>query len=84
MTDPLTVQIGGNHYDNPKGYQPFEISHALKLNPVEHTVLKYLLRHRRKNGAQDLIKAKHCLDILISQEYPNESTLEYPPLAARD
>ena len=66
-------QVGGKHYSAmPDGYQPFQISKALGLNPVEHTVLKYLLRHARKNGKQDLLKAKHCLDILIEQEYPNE------------
>ena len=65
-------QEGGNHYSSkPEGYQPFQISKALDLNPVEHTVLKYLLRHRDKNGKVDLLKAKHCLDILIEQEYPD-------------
>lgn len=66
------TQEGGSHYSSkPDGYQPFQISKALDLNPVEHTVLKYLLRHREKNGKVDLLKAKHCLDILIEQEYPD-------------
>lgn len=66
------TQEGGSHYSSkPDGYQPFQISKALDLNPVEHTVLKYLLRHRDKNGKVDLLKAKHCLDILIEQEYPD-------------
>lgn len=66
------TQEGGSHYSSkPDGYQPFQISKALDLNPVEHTVLKYLLRHRGKNGKVDLLKAKHCLDILIEQEYPD-------------
>lgn len=70
--DPLDTQVGGGHYkDSPRGYQPFEISKALGLNPVEHTAMKYLLRHKNKHGKQDLEKAKHCLDILIAQEYPN-------------
>lgn len=76
MTTPVKsafdTQEGGSHYSSkPDGYQPFQISKALDLNPVEHTVLKYLLRHRDKNGKVDLLKAKHCLDILIEQEYPD-------------
>jgi hypothetical protein len=67
------TQVGGDHYTKmPEGYQPFDISHKLGLNPVEHSILKYLLRHRSKNGKQDLLKIKHCVDILIEQEYPND------------
>ena len=48
-------RVDGGHYkDLPDGYQPFQISKAQGLNPVEHTILKYLLRHRNKNGARDL------------------------------
>lgn len=69
----FSQQVDGKHYSSmPDGYQPFQISRALGLNPVEHTILKYLLRHRRKNGKVDLEKIKHCVDILIEQEYPNE------------
>lgn len=65
-------QVGGEHYKSlPEGYQPFQISRALDFDPVEHTILKYLIRHRDKNGKQDLEKIKHCVDILIEQEYPN-------------
>lgn len=69
----LQEQVGGSHYsESPAGYQPFEISHALRLNPIEHTALKYILRHRRKNGKQDIQKAIHTLQILLQLEYPNE------------
>lgn len=62
-------QVGGNHYSTmPDGYQPFQISYACGLNPVEHTILKYLLRWRKKEGKQDLLKIKHCVDLLIEQE----------------
>lgn len=72
MTNALSTQVGGDHYKNqPAGYQPFEISFALGLNALEHTALKYILRHRTKGGKQDLEKAKHCLAILIQLEYPD-------------
>lgn len=65
-------QEGGEHYSSlPQGYQPFQISHALKLDPMQHTILKYVLRHKAKNGLQDLLKARHTLDILIELEYGN-------------
>lgn len=71
MTTALNTQVGGDHYkDIPAGYQPFEISHKLGLNAMEHTALKYILRHRSKGGRIDLYKAKHCIDILIQLEYP--------------
>ena len=51
MTNALSTQVGGDHYKNqPAGYQPFEISFALGLNALEHTALKYILRHRTKGG----------------------------------
>jgi len=31
-----------------------------------------VMRHKRKNGVQDLLKAKHYIDILIELEYQNE------------
>lgn len=68
----FNTQEGGEHYSSlPEGYQPFQISKALGLNPVEHTILKYLLRHASKDGKAALLKAKHCIDILIEQEYPD-------------
>ena len=71
ITRAFATQIGGTHYNSlPNGYQPFQISKVLGLNPVEHTILKYLLRHRNKNGVKDLEKIKHCVEILIEQEYP--------------
>ena len=66
----FSCQQGGDHYKNmPAGYQPFEISKALSLSPAEHTVLKYLLRHKRKGGKQDLLKAIHAIDVILEQEY---------------
>jgi hypothetical protein len=33
-------------------------------------VIKYLTRHRTKNGAEDIQKAIHFLELLIELEYP--------------
>lgn len=69
-TDPLGVwstQIGGEHYTRNK-IQPFEYSMQNGLDPMQHTVLKYVTRFREKGGVQDLEKAKHVLDLLIEWE----------------
>lgn len=68
-SSPFDEQVGGRHYaDLPKGYQPFQISHVLKLNPVEHTILKYLIRRKGDQRLEDLNKIKHCVDVLIQLE----------------
>jgi hypothetical protein len=67
--DPMTEQIGGDHYRNMK-IQPLEYSMANGLNACEHSVIKYVARHRAKNGRQDLEKAIDMLHKLIAFEYP--------------
>lgn len=62
------VQIGGKHYKDLK-IQPIEYIHANGLDYFEGNVVKYISRHRYKNGKQDLEKAKHYIDLLIELEY---------------
>lgn len=69
----LDTQIGGDHYKSMK-IQPIEYAMANKLNPCEFNVVKYVSRHRNKNGLQDLIKAKHMIDVLIALEYTTTAT----------
>lgn len=63
----LDVQVGGTHY---KEYviQPMEYGQRNKLPPCEFSVVKYVTRWRDKGGVQDLIKARHCIDLLIQIE----------------
>lgn len=62
------IQVGGNHYKDLK-IQPIEYIHANGLDYFEGNVIKYITRHRKKNGKQDLEKAKHYIDLLIELEY---------------
>lgn len=62
------IQVGGNHYKDLK-IQPIEYIHANGLDYFEGNVIKYITRHRKKNGKQDLEKAKHYIDLLIEFEY---------------
>ena len=62
-------QVGGNHYaDMP--IQPAEYAHANKIGELEFLCLRYISRHRKKNGRQDVEKAIHVLELLLELEYP--------------
>lgn len=65
-----------DHYRGA-GMQPFDVINAFGLDFYEGNVLKYLLRWRRKNGVEDLCKARTYLQVLIDQQQPatdNEPT----------
>jgi hypothetical protein len=65
------TQIGGTHYrDMP--IQPVEYIHQNGLGFCEGCVIKYVTRHKTKNGKQDLEKAIHFLQILIELEYSEQ------------
>ena len=69
----LTVQEGGNHYkDMP--IQPVEYIHANKLGYFEGCVIKYVSRWKKKNGIEDLKKARHFIDLLIELENKQADT----------
>lgn len=64
----LEIQEGGDHYKD-MGIQPVEFIHGNQIPYLEGNVIKYVVRHRLKNGVEDLKKAKHYLDILLELEY---------------
>lgn len=49
--------------------QPSEFIYRNKLNWFEGNAVKYICRHRFKNGEQDLDKAIHYLELLKEEEY---------------
>ena len=63
----LETQIGGDHYNSMK-IQPIEYTMANEMNPLQHTVIKYVSRYQKKNGVEDLKKAIHSLELLIQFE----------------
>lgn len=65
---PTDLQEGGNHYKDLT-IQPVEFIHANKIGYLEGNVIKYVVRHRKKNGKEDLLKAKHYIDLLIQLDY---------------
>jgi hypothetical protein len=68
---PLNTQQGGTHYkDFP--IQPVEYIHKNGIGYMEGNVIKYVSRHKSKNGKEDLLKAIHYLEMLIELEYGQE------------
>lgn len=71
---PTDRQEGGSHYDLP--IQPLEYIHKNSLTYMEGNVVKYVSRHRRKNGAQDILKAIHYLELILEYEYDESNLLQ--------
>ena len=67
LSSVMAVQIGGDHYKK-LAIQPMRYSMENELDALQHTIIKYVTRFRDKGGVHDLLKAKHCLDMLIQFE----------------
>jgi len=63
----LDTQVGGAHYQLP--IQPVDYIVKNSLSFLQGNVVKYVTRYKDKNGKEDLIKAKHYLDMIIEFEY---------------
>ena len=57
-------QVGGNHYLKYT-IPPVEFIIKNNIGFVEGNVIKYILRFKEKGGVQDLLKAKHYIELLI-------------------
>ena len=62
-------QIGGSHYKRFK-IQPSQFVIENELLYPEGCVIKYIILHSSKNGKEDLLKAKHFIDMIIERDYP--------------
>lgn len=60
--DALKRQEGGNHYLG-MGMQPIEFAMANNYDAGAFSILKYASRHASKNGAEDIRKAIHFVDL---------------------
>lgn len=64
----LESQVGGDIYNNMV-IQPVEFCFRNEIPCIEAGVIKYVVRHQYKNGAEDIKKAIHLLQILLELEY---------------
>ena len=72
----LDIQHGGNHYKD-RGIQPIEFAQANNLDWKQFNVVKYTTRHKDKNGAEDLKKAIHYLQMALEFDYGIRTKVEY-------
>lgn len=69
---PKEREVGGDHYRKMK-IQPIEFITANNLGFCVGNIIKYVVRYPYKNGKEDLLKARHYIDLLIESEYPDDS-----------
>ena len=63
------TQVGGDHYKDMT-IQPSEFINKNKMQFAEvNNAIKYICRHQKKGGKQDLEKAKHYIDMIIERDY---------------
>lgn len=60
---PNEMQVGGTHYRSSYGH--WDWVHRLGMNYLEGNATKYVVRHRNKNGEEDLKKAVHYLSKIL-------------------
>lgn len=64
------TQEGGSHYKK-LAIQPMQYALANGLDYGQSNVVKYVTRFKDKHGKHDLLKARHCIDLLIAHYYPD-------------
>jgi hypothetical protein len=71
----LDEQVSGNFYKKMV-IQTVEFCQKNRIAYCESNIIKYICRHKEKNGKQDLLKAKHYIDLLIEMEYPEPNQVQ--------
>ena len=71
MSKIYKKQGGGDHYKSMV-IQPSEFINKNDLPFAEGNAIKYLCRHKQKNQKEDLLKAKHYIDMAIDRDYPQK------------
>ena len=61
-------QIGGSHYQGMR-IQPSQFVIENKMLFPEGSAIKYICRHSKKDGKQDLLKAIHFIEMIIERDY---------------
>ena len=62
------VQVGWDLYKDFE-IMPIEYISKNKLDFLEGNIIKYISRHRNKNGAEDIIKIIHYAHLILELEY---------------
>tara|TARA_R100001460_G_scaffold3846_3_gene11216 strand:- start:352 stop:675 length:324 start_codon:yes stop_codon:yes gene_type:complete len=71
-TKPSDKQIGGNHYKDC-AIQPVDYIVKNNLDFLEGNVVKYITRHKTKNGIEDIRKVIHYAELILEKKYGKET-----------
>ena len=68
LSSSYDKQIGRSHY---QGFtiQPSQFVIENKMLFPEGSAIKYICRHSKKDGKQDLLKAIHFIEMIIERDY---------------
>jgi len=64
MNEANKRQVGGDHY-KVGGEEHWDRAYRLNYDPFQYIITKWVERHKKKGGLQDLEKAKHALEKYI-------------------
>ena len=64
-------QIGGSHYKDCD-IQPIDYIVKNNLDFLEGNVVKYITRHKTKNGIEDIRKVIHYAELILEKKYGKE------------
>ena len=70
LNDFKADQIGGTHYK--MSIQPIEFIQKNEIPYCEANVIKYVCRHSKKNGLEDIKKAMQYLKFIAKHQYGEE------------
>jgi hypothetical protein len=68
------TQVGGSHYKD-MAIQPVQYIHKNNLSYLEGNVIKYITRHKSKNGKADVEKALHYCQLILQLVYGEANEL---------
>lgn len=72
----LDIQEGGVHYIG-EGIQPIEFITSNNMSFSQGNIIKYIHRYKSKGGREDLLKARHYIDLILELEYKGETDDRY-------
>lgn len=75
MSDADKKNVGGTHYGTDF-WQTWNLVGPMGWDFFQGNIVKYIDRFRRKNGVEDLKKARHYLDKLIEIEEARKAVAE--------
>lgn len=72
------TQHGGKHYKG-MAIEPVQFIEANNIGFSEGSAIKYIARHKLKNGAEDVKKAIHYMQMVLEAQYGIRSVFTEEP-----